>query len=94
MLFLPKQLNPSLPNKQTVQPILKSSDRFRAVTAFFVFPLFACITGRITTLRVGCGRSCESFLFFRNGYPLSLLRNLFLFSYFVGSNILSMVNGY
>ena len=46
MPFLPKKLNPSLPNKQTVQQIVESSDRFHAVTAFFV-SVFAVITSLV-----------------------------------------------
>ena len=63
MPFLPKKLNPSLPNKQTVQQIVESSDWFRAVTAFFVF---ACgfMTYLASVTLPGIGSSCRAFPFF------------------------------
>jgi len=92
-----------LPNKQTVQPTFKSSDRFLAFTAFFVFTPFRSLVTSLFTLlfnasQTASRRPAAYGKSLPNGFatliPVSLLRNLFLFSYFTCSSIPSMMNGH
>jgi len=83
MLFRPKKLNRSLPNKQTVQQDSKSSDWFRTITAFLVL-CRSCITPCLSSVATAPSHAAS---FLRSLNHGSALRNLFLFSYFVGSTI-------